>query len=320
MSQQNDSGFISIVAGAVRGANLRVYNSSGTWTTADATHGGVGVQIQPSLATTDIVILKAISAPGTVKMVASGVIAIGATVYAAADGEIADSGTIIEGIALEAAGADQDVIEVLPIHNRDVSTATTGTTAAAFEVDSDASTPKIALAGQTAGTGNFTTTLKPEAALAADTYVIVPETADGDTLVSLAATQTLTNKTLTTPTITSPVISGTGRFGHTVTPVAAAGSTVADAAALADTMITHITSDGAAKGVKLPAVTAAGVIRIVINNSSTAAELYAEATGTVNGASADASMVIPASKGLICISTAAKTWIAFDLTAKATAS
>jgi hypothetical protein len=325
MSQQNDSGFISVVAGAVRGANLRVYNSSGTWTTADATHGGVGVQQQPSVATTDIVTLKAISAPGTVKMVASGVIAVGATVYAAADGEIADSGTIIEGIALEAAGADQDVIEVIPIHNRDVSTATTGTTAAAFEVDSDASTPKIALAGQTAGTGNFTTTLKPEAALAADTYVILPETTDGDTLVSLAATQTLTNKTLTaptitTPTVTSPAISGTVRFGHTVTPVAAAGSTVADAAALGDSTITHITSDGAAKGVKLPAVTAAGVVRIVVNNSATAAELYAESTGTVNGLAADASVVVAASKGLICISTAAKTWIAFDLTALATTS
>lgn len=320
MSQQNDSGFMSIVAGAARAVNLRVYNSSGTWTTADATHGGVGVQQQASLAATDIVTLKAISAPGTVKMVASGVIAIGATVYAAAAGKIADTGTIVEGIALEAAGADGDAIEVVPIHNRDVSTATTGTTAAAFEVDSDASTPKIALAGQTAGTGNFTTTLKPEATLSADTYVILPETADGDTLVSLAATQTLTNKTLTTPTITSPVISGTARFGHTVTPVAAAGSTIADAAAMGDSTITHITSDGAGKGVKLPAVTAAGVVRIVINNSSTAAELYAESTGTVNGLAANASVVVPASKGLICISTAAKTWIAFDLTAVATAS
>ena len=94
----------------------------------------------------------------------------------------------------------------------------------------------------------------------------------------------------------------------------------ADAAALADTLITHITSDGAAKGVKLPAVTTSGVIRIVVNNSSTAAELYAESTGTVNGAAADASMVIPASKGVLCISTAAKTWIAFDLPALAGAS
>jgi hypothetical protein len=130
----------------------------------------------------------------------------------------------------------------------------------------------------------------------------------------------LTGKTLTTPTMTSPVISGTVRFGHTVTPVAAAGSTIADAAAMGDSTITHITSDGAGKGVKLPVVAAAGVVRIVINNSATAAELYAESTGTVNGLAADASVVIPASKGLICISTAAKTWIAFDLTAAATAS
>lgn len=115
-------------------------------------------------------------------------------------------------------------------------------------------------------------------------------------------------------------IAGSLRVSHTVTPVAAAGSTVADAGALGDVVITHITSDSATKGVKLPAVTTAGVVRIVVNNSSTAAELYAESTGTVNGLSADASVVIPASKGLLCISTAAKTWIAFDLPAAASAS
>ncbi len=115
-------------------------------------------------------------------------------------------------------------------------------------------------------------------------------------------------------------IAGSLRVSHTVTPVAAAGSTVADAGALGDVLITHITSDGATKGVVLPAVASAGVVRIIVNNSSTAAEVYAESTGTINGLSADASVVIPASKGLLCISTAAKTWIAFDLPAKATAS
>jgi hypothetical protein len=115
-------------------------------------------------------------------------------------------------------------------------------------------------------------------------------------------------------------IAGSLRVSHTVTPVAAAGSAVADAGALADVVITHITSDSATKGVKLPAVTTAGVVRIVVNNSSTAAEIYAESTGTINGAAADASMVIPASKGVLCISTAAKTWIAFDLPALAGAS
>lgn len=111
-------------------------------------------------------------------------------------------------------------------------------------------------------------------------------------------------------------------FKSIVTAVAAAGSTVADAGQLGDASIVHITSDGAAKGVKLPTTTAANVgdVVFVINNSSTAAELYAASGGTVNGLSADASVVVPASKGLLCFCTGANTWVAFDLTAKATAS
>jgi len=209
MSQQNDTGFLSIAAGAARSAFLRVYNSSGTWTTAGASNQSAGVQLQPSLAATDQVAIKSCTGPGTLKMTASGIIAVGGDVYAGATGKVAATGTIIEGVALEAAAADGDIIEVLPVHNRDVAAAITGTTSATFEVDSDAATPKIALAGQTAGTGDFTTTLKPEAALAGNTYVILPETADGDTLVSLAATQTLTNKTLTAPAVTGAITGAT---------------------------------------------------------------------------------------------------------------
>lgn len=105
----------------------------------------------------------------------------------------------------------------------------------------------------------------------------------------------------------------------TVTAVAAAGSTVADAGQLAATRVVRISSDGATKGVKLP-TGAAGMIIDVINTSATAAELYAATGGTVNGLAANASVVVPASKGLRCYCTAADTWTAFDLTALATAS
>jgi hypothetical protein len=314
MSQQNESGILSVVAGAARSAFLRVYNSSGTWTTAGAANAADGVQQIASFAATDVVPVKSCSAPGTRKVMAAGVIPIGSTVYAAASGKVDATGTIIEGKSLEAAGADGDIIEVLPLHNADVAEATTGTTSATFQVDSDVGKPRAGLKSQTGGTGDFVAYYQAPETLTANRTYAGPADAD-DTLVGAAATQTLTNKTLT-----SAVLGATPRFGHTVTPVAAAGSSISDAAALADTMITHITSDGSAKGVKLPAVTAAGVIRIVVNNSSTAAEIYAESTGTINGASADASMVIPASKGVLCISTAAKTWIAFDLPALATAS
>ncbi len=113
-----------------------------------------------------------------------------------------------------------------------------------------------------------------------------------------------------------------GRFVNVksiTVPVAAAGSTVSDAGQLGAGNIVHITSDGATKGVKAP-TTALGDWQLVINDSSTACEFYAASGGTVNGLSADASVVIPASKGILWQATAADTIIAFDMPAKATAS
>lgn len=49
----------------------------------------------------------------TAKLTAAGVIAVGATVYTAAAGKVADSGTYAIGTALEAATADGSIIEVL---------------------------------------------------------------------------------------------------------------------------------------------------------------------------------------------------------------
>jgi hypothetical protein len=102
-------------------------------------------------------------------------------------------------------------------------------------------------------------------------------------------------------------------------PVAAAGADVSDAGQLGAGNVVHITSDGATKGVKLP-TGALGDTMTVINDSATACELYAASGGTVNGLSADSSVVIAASKGVWAQCTAADTWIAFDLPAKATAS
>lgn len=113
-----------------------------------------------------------------------------------------------------------------------------------------------------------------------------------------------------------------GRFANIksiTVPVAAAGSTVSDAGQLGAGNFVHITSDGATKGVKAPTA-ALGDFQYVINDSSTACEFYAASGGTVNGLSADASVVIPASKGILWQATAADTLIAFDLPAKSTAS
>ena len=102
----------------------------------------------------------------------------------------------------------------------------------------------------------------------------------------------------------------------TATPVAADGTNLATAAALATTNTTFITCDLATKGVRLP-TGSAGDIMEVINNSATAARLYPASTGVLNGLAPDAAVVIPASKGVRCFCSAANTWTVFDMTAKA---
>lgn len=61
-----------------------------------------------------IVSVKLRTHPGTQEAIAAEVIAVGATLYGAADGEVKDTsaGTAI-GIAIEAATADQDIIEIV---------------------------------------------------------------------------------------------------------------------------------------------------------------------------------------------------------------
>lgn len=50
---------------------------------------------------------------GTSYCIASGPIAAGAEIFAAANGKVASSGSVFEGIALEAATANNDVIECM---------------------------------------------------------------------------------------------------------------------------------------------------------------------------------------------------------------
>ena len=73
----------------------------------------LGTLTRASLAADEKVSVALLSAEGTLKHVASGVVARGATVYASDDGKIDASGSIVVGTALEAAAADGDIIEVL---------------------------------------------------------------------------------------------------------------------------------------------------------------------------------------------------------------
>ena len=79
---------------------------------------------------------------------------------------------------------------MLGIHNSDISTDISGTTATAFEVDTDSSAPKIRLLAAFGGTGDFTTSLTTEATLSGDTTMIVPEVTS--TLACLGLAQTFT--------------------------------------------------------------------------------------------------------------------------------
>ena len=62
----------------------------------------------------DVIAVRLWNAGGTIHCIAAGAITAGAAVYAAASGKIEAAGTAIIGYAMEAAGADGDIIEVLP--------------------------------------------------------------------------------------------------------------------------------------------------------------------------------------------------------------
>lgn len=191
------------------------------------------------------------------------------------------------------------------------------------------STSANALAVGANGTTNPVLKVNANTASVATGVTIVGAAAAGGVAVSAISSGTDESLKLDAKGAGTVTINGTGtgaivlarvaRVKSVTVPVAAAGSTVSDAGALGAANIVHITSDGATKGVKAP-TTALGDFQFVINDSATACEFYAASGGTVNGLSADASVVIAASKGILWQATAADTLIAFDLPAKATAS
>jgi len=114
-------------------------------------------------------------------------------------------------------------------------------------------------------------------------------------------------------------LAGTMLTGKAIaTPVAAAGTDAATAAVLGSGNIMAISSDGAGKGVKLLSVSS-GTSKRLYNTTATAAILYPATGGTINGLAANAGVVIPASTGLVIDCTAANTWLASVMGARATA-
>ena len=115
-SEYIDGNVRAFTAGAAIAGDLRVKLSSGKLAAAGLADKELGTIVVPAFADGDVVGVRLRTANGTSRMVASKAIAQGAAVYTAASGKITDAATAtgyLIGTALEAAGADGDIIEVL---------------------------------------------------------------------------------------------------------------------------------------------------------------------------------------------------------------
>jgi len=73
----------------------------------------IGITTRPAFARGDRIAVWLLTSQGTFPVIAATSFAARATLYAAASGKVDDTGTILHGIALEAAGAGDDQVEAL---------------------------------------------------------------------------------------------------------------------------------------------------------------------------------------------------------------
>jgi hypothetical protein len=99
-------------AGAIA-QHLRV-KTTGALVLAGASDVAIGTMENPCVAAGSCTV-RLRSAQGTRKVVAAGAFAKDAILYAAANGKVDDSGTVIEGRAMEASGADGDIVEMMSL-------------------------------------------------------------------------------------------------------------------------------------------------------------------------------------------------------------
>lgn len=120
MSQQVETPTRTFTAGAAIGKYRRVTLSAGVLAAAGATTRALGTIENETFASGEKVAVRLRNAQGTRRMVAAGTITANTYVYAAASGKVAATGTVVEGFALEAATADGDYLEVLPVPDQDL--------------------------------------------------------------------------------------------------------------------------------------------------------------------------------------------------------
>ena len=162
----------------------------------------------------------------------------------------------------------------------------TGTTAASFTVDSDCTTDvKLKLATNTSADGNYTITIQPATGTwSANRTISIPDPGGADTIVMVAATQTLTNKTLTTPTLSSPTIADFTNATHDHSSNAKGGAL--SLVGLTGTLSSSFTVDSDSSAAKVA----------IYTNGATG-----DYTATIvpPNLSADATLTLPASTGTI---------------------
>jgi len=117
MSQYVDGNYKTFVADAAVAIYQRVkLDADGRVTVAGLADRDIGTAVKPAFAAGDEITVKLRTASGTHKMIVSEAVAAGALLYTESDGEVQDTAQATGfaiGTALEAATADQDVIEVM---------------------------------------------------------------------------------------------------------------------------------------------------------------------------------------------------------------
>lgn len=115
---QENEGIRTFTAGeALSVPYLRVKLSSGAVVAAGASDQDIGIALR-AVASGEPVAVKLRNFPGSTAMVAAKAITAGTSVFTAASGKLSDAspaGSYPRGVALSAAAADGDEIEVLPV-------------------------------------------------------------------------------------------------------------------------------------------------------------------------------------------------------------
>lgn len=309
MSQFVETPTRKFTAGAAIARHLRVTLTAGKLAAAGNTTVELGTLVDASFADLDVRAVRLRNAQGTCKMVAVDAITLGNPVYAAASGKISASGSVLIGKALEASTADNDIIEILRIGEASSASASGGTTAAAFLVDNDATTPKIELAAQTGGTGDFKATIKPPATLTVDRVFTLAGDADA-TLANIAGAQTFTGKTLTAPVVNSAVQAITAEV------LAAAGNAQGNAGAVlsGSLALIHATGADGTKGIVLPTAVAGKIFFIKNADAANAIlKVYPASGDAINALAGDAAISMAAKTAAVFVAIDATTWFTFSL-------